>query len=352
MDAVLPHISRAGADPDILAYGRPSEDDDDSSHDDDSTDSEADQPPRQRRRTSNTVPAMPYGLLFLRHIRVGSSYPVPRFDRDNNGRISISAFKFFFGMELEEVETEFFRKGLSRPPNPNRVPNKAKRTLKYIPPDDEDRIDFNVSRRGVELMEVPLDHGSDLENNSHGGDDLGINDDATDIDTALTHLWRQFLLDLTAKAPNQKGAANPSYCKLSVEERHLVTDATYQNQVLSDYFLDCQWKIPSQKEWTMVFNRLWPAKLDHITAQNYKQTTYFPSWIKRLDDLDERDIPTVRQALRERFDKLYWVPFAQSDRIWGTKYMQGFTKSSGVDRKKAAPQIFLNPRANRPIWQP
>lgn len=347
MDAVLPHIERAGADPDILIYGRPS-DEDDEEHDsmlENSSDSENEQPPRKRRRTAMTAPAMLYGLVFLRTIRAGPRYPVPRLEGDRTARISARTFEYLFKAQPDELETELFRKKLNGPPNPNRVPNKVRKTQRYIPPEDEERVDFNVSSRGVQLLEPPRDPGSDLEDNVDEDPDTDV-----DIDTALTHLWRQFLLDLTAKAPNQKGARSPSYCKLNAEERLSVTEATYQNERLSDYFLDCQWKIPTTKEWTMVFDRLWPKDTGYITAQNYKQTTYFPQWIKRLEDLDEVDVPVVRKALKDKFDKLYWVPFAQTDRIWGTKYMSTFQKSSGVDRKKAAPQIFLNPKAEAPIW--
>ena len=346
MDAVLPHIERAGADADILAYGRPIEEDEEDRDSllENSEDSEDEQPPRKRRRTSRTAPAIPYGLLFLRTIRAGSNYPIPRLQGDRTARISNRTFEFLFKVERGQIETKFVQNNLTRPPNPNRVANKARRTQRYIPP-EEDHADFDVSSRGVEFLEPVRDPGSDIEDAPI--DDLDAN---TNIDMTLSHLWRQFLLDITAKAPNQKGADKPSYCKLSLEERLAVTDATYKNETLSDYFLDCQWKIPTSREWTMIFDRFWPKEVGYITAQNYKQTSYFPEWIRRLNDMDERDVPTVREAIKEKFDKLYWLPFAQTDRIWGTKYMAAFKKSSTVDRMKAAPQIYLNPKAKEPIW--
>ncbi|KAF8870793.1 hypothetical protein CPB84DRAFT_1754274 [Gymnopilus junonius] len=187
-----------GADPDILAYGCPTEEsDDEDSSSDELTDSDDEQPPHKRHRTSNTAAAVPY------------------------------------------------------------------------------------------------DPGSDLENNKNVGN---MPDEPISVNVLLTHLWCQFLLDLTVKAPNQKGVHKPSYCILTAEQCLSITEATYQNMMLLDYFLD------------------------------------------------------FHNTIKKKYDKFYWVPFAQTDRIWGTKWMPTFKKSSNVDTRKAASQIFLNPCAKELIW--
>ncbi|KAF8876432.1 hypothetical protein CPB84DRAFT_1882868 [Gymnopilus junonius] len=116
------------------------------------------------------------------------------------------------------------------------------------------------------------DPGSDLKNNNNVGN---MPDEPISVDILLTCLWHQFLLNLTVKAPNQKGVHKPSYCILTAEQCLSITEATYQNMTLSDYFLDCQWKITSDKEWTMVFDRFFPLDRKNTRKQNFKQMDIF-----------------------------------------------------------------------------
>jgi hypothetical protein len=182
-------------------------------------------------------------------------------------------------------------------------------------------------------------------------EDQGEEDEGSDIDEELTKVWRQFLLDITQKAPNKKSAAEPSYCVLSDDQRMEVDERTYQNRKLSEYFLDCQWKVASSSEWDLVFDRLFPPKNGRRLAgkvQNYETTQYYPNWAKLKDRADDETASRMRQALKKKFDSLYWMPFAQTDRIWRTKVDPKFNKSSGVDRGVAAPQVFV--RCICPLW--
>lgn len=130
MAAILPHVSRAGANRDILAYGTPTKDDDIDSQA--STQSDEDLPlPTKARHDATMLPAFPYGLVFLRNIRVGPDYPVPRLKNEGLS-IKEKAFKYLFGVNPEGVEHEFFRIALVRPSHDHRVPNRlrmARRSL-------------------------------------------------------------------------------------------------------------------------------------------------------------------------------------------------------------------------------
>ncbi|GLB33116.1 hypothetical protein LshimejAT787_0100010 [Lyophyllum shimeji] len=344
MAAILPHVSRAGADPDILAYGSPTDDDDVDSQ----TDSEAeDEPPTtRRRRDAVTLPSYPFGLVFLRRIRVGEQYPVPRFSNDGQF-ISPRAFRFFFGVDHEDVDAEYFRKALTQKAHPDRVRNRAKRTPAWHNRDQETtRKDFNLARLGYELTPPMRDRGSDVdEDEEHSGAE------ERDIDDEITAVWRQFLIDVTAKAPNKKNAHEPSHCRLSTEERLLVTEDTYQNRKLSVYFHDCQWKLADRKDWQNVFDRLFPPK-GHIftgNVQNYLSTSYIPMWEKIKSRADDDTYLRIRQDIRKRFDRLYWMPLAQTDRIWYTKFDAKFTKSSGLNRRAPSPLILIN-SSTPPTW--
>lgn len=176
-------------------------------------------------------------------------------------------------------------------------------------------------------------------------------DEGGDIDEELTKVWRQFLLDITQKAPNKKSVMDASYCVLNNQERREVTESTYQNHKLSDYFRDCQWKIASGSEWTLVFDRFFPPKNGRGLAgkvQNYETMQYYSKWAKLKERANDEAAIRMRQGLRRRFDTLYWMPFAQTDRVWRTKVDQRFSKSSGVGVGVAAPQVFV--RDERPLW--
>lgn len=355
MNATLPHVNRREADPDTLAYGGPAAHDDGDSQA--SSDSEEEQPARRRRRGAETLPAFPYGLVFLRGIRVGPEYPVPRLTHDGS-YIESKAFRYFFGVNSDEIELEFFASRLVAPPNPARVPNKAPRTARYHNwnrGEGEEERDFSLADQGYRLNPTPRDGGSDIDDNEDRDNDdeaEGEEDEAAfneRIDKLLTRVWRQFLLDITLKSPNMRRAVNPSYCILDPGERTLVTEETYKNRRLSDYFLDCQWKFAESGDWDLTFDRLWPLG-DSLQnkSQNYTATTYYPEWAALKARADSDTIQHMRRALKKKFDKLYWMPFAQSDRIWYTKAAIGFQKSSGRNILAPAPQILIN--GPRPLW--
>ena len=174
-----------------------------------------------------------------------------------------------------------------------------------------------------------------------------VEEDEGDIDAQLTNLWRQFLLDITAKAPNKMHANDNLYCVLTLEQCQKVNEDTYKNKKLSNYFLDCQWKIADNGEWDAIFNRFFPlppsqdGKQLAGKIQNYTSTWFYPAWTALRNKADEETVTCMHQVLKKKFHRLFWMPFAQSDQIWKTKYDSRFSKSSRVDPKTAAPLIIL-----------
>jgi hypothetical protein len=362
MVAILPHVDRDGADPNTIAFkprtSHDEHDGDDHVEESRSTDSDDSMVPRPRlRATANTVPYNPYGLVFLRTIRVGDRYPVPRLQRSDLLRfqmLSPHAFQNIFNTTRDEVDAEFFQSDMVKKPHPTRVPNKVHRTARRIVRNNagrEDRL-FDLTSKGYKLPEPAVDEGSDMDVGSDHQPVLPASDD--NLDSKLSNLWRQFLVDLTAKAPNPKSAVLPSYCKLSAEQRSKVHDRDHQNIKLSDYWNDCQWKISTEDEWCLIFDRLWPDKdkiLCGSSVQNYKSAIYYIEWTTLTSNSDLPTVSAMRKELRKRFDSLFWVPHAQTDRIWHTKYLKGFQRSSGDDHLQPAPRILINWAADRrPSW--
>jgi hypothetical protein len=364
MTAILPHVLRADADQNTLAFSarksnaqeqeQEQEEEEEREERDESTDSEG--PARPAFATANTVPCNPFGLVFLRPIRVGEKFPVPRFNKSallQYTALSEKAWLYLFGKTRDEINAKLLSPSMVQNSNPGRIPNRVKLTAhRQSSGDAEEPMLFDLTRKGYKLPDPVVDEGSDqgMSSDNEPGDQ---NSDDGDVDSKLSQLWRQFLVDLTAKAPNPKSANSPSYCRLNAEERLVVDDEVHKNQKLSDYWVDCQWKVATENEWILTFDRLWPKK-DKVligTVQNYKSATYYLQWTALTSNSDIQTVTAMREEIRKRFNSLFWLPHAQTDRIWHTKFMSGFKRSNGVDESKPAPRILINWKAkDQPTW--
>ncbi|KAF8881146.1 hypothetical protein CPB84DRAFT_1687319 [Gymnopilus junonius] len=351
MDVSLPHVDRHNADPDILAYGTPTKDNDLAS--DMSTDEEALLPANARRRDGETLPAHSRGIVFLRRICVSRDHPVPRF-WNGASMLHPKAFRYFFGSTQADIEADLLANDVCRPSNPDRITNKTKRTPLYVnyeAVEEDPDVIFHLRDEGFELSPKQVDHGEDLQQETADFDpEILIKDD---IDEALTEVYNQFILDITAKAPNSSGANNPSHLSLDTEARRFVTEETYKNRNLAAYFRDCQWKITTPKEWREIFDRLWPDKGFTLTGnslQNYKQVSYYKYWRAMLYRAHEETVFRMKAELKKKFDDFYFMPYVLSDRIWKSMYKPSFTKSSGVDRRVPCPLVAICPGKGAPEW--
>ncbi|KAG6815370.1 hypothetical protein H0H87_002495, partial [Tephrocybe sp. NHM501043] len=108
---------------------------------------------------------------------------------------------------MDDVETEFFHAVAVRAAHPTRGPNKRRRTTAYYNwGQDSEETDFQLAAQGIQLEPIPHEEGSDLESDL---EDRALRDDpfVRGIDSVLTELYRQALIDFTAKAPNPRGSA-------------------------------------------------------------------------------------------------------------------------------------------------
>lgn len=362
MTAILPHVKPEDALDSTMAFparrSNSREDgeegfevpEDDGNESSDSEDARI--PARAVTARAETIPCNPYGLVFLRSILVGEKIPVPRFKKSALLRykaLSDNAWRYYFGKPRDEINDEFFITSVVRTANPARIRNKVTRTANRQNSEAaEEAILFDLTSKGYKLPDAVVDEGSDQEISSNGDPDNDEN-----VDSKLSKLWRQFLVDLTAKAPNPKNANSPSYCKLTPEQRLTVDDNVHKNKKLSDYWVDCQWKVATESEWTLIFNRLWPDKGSVLfgSVQNYPSTTYYIDWTGLTSESDHQTVSAMREEIKGMFDSLFWLPHAQTDRIWHTKYMPGFMRSNGVDKSKPAPRILINWKAtDGPTW--
>lgn len=297
--------------------------------------------PARRNNRPETLPHNPYGIVFLRAIRIGNGTVVPRFQDNGTQMISPQTFRYIFGVDRDEVDMDFFKYQLNVPSNPLRVANKTHRTAIRPVDEDEPRALFNLGARGYQLPTPVRDQGSDVEEEEDFGPQ--VQNEELDIDVRLTDLWRQFLVDLTAKVPNRRENNDSSYCKLTKFQRDSANVATYQNLRLRDYFSDVQFKTVTIKNWELSFDKFWPPKGRRLVGkvQNFLQMRYFVSWGSLTSDLDNVTVDVMRKELRKNFDTLKWIPNVQSERVWYTTADKTFTRLAESDATLAAPRILI-----------
>lgn len=335
MGKILPHVNRVNADVQTLAFPSstraqvelPGEEEDEEDAQEDnisvnSNDSDEEPPapvhrPARRDNRPETLPYNPYGIVFLRPIRIGQGTLVPRFHDDGTPMITPQTFRYIFGVDRDDIDNETFRAQLVVPSNPRRVLNRIRLTATRLVEEEEPPRIFNLAERGYELPPVLRDEGSDVED-----DEPEEVDEDEDIDTKLTRIWRQFLVDLSAKVANRRAASQSSYCILSEVDRGRVDDSTYQNLDLREYFSDCQYRTATLRDWDLAFDKFWPEKGSVLTGrpQNFPSMKYYLDWGKLLRaTTDDATAQAMRNAIRPLFNALNWIPNVQSDRVWYTK---------------------------------
>ena len=298
----------------------------------------------QQSVRSETVPYNPYGIVFLREIRIGEGIVVPRFRDITVGMITPKTFRYIFGIERNDVDSHFFVGRMLVPANPHRVSNKTRSTAtRIIPTESEAPTIFNLAAQGHSLPPRQQDEGSDIGEIIDSIDDGDDSDSDGDIDKKLTKLWRQFLVDLTAKVSNRKGAFAPSYCILSKSERDAVDASTYQNLNLRDYFNNCQYRTATNADWDAAFDKFWPppGKLLTTKTQNYPKMKYYISWGILINNPQPTPVDVMRERLHRVFHDLKWIPNCQADRIWYTKRDTTFKRFPECDPTEAAPRILI-----------
>ena len=320
---VLPHMRRQDAMKDQLENQLPflmslgqsqmGGGQDNSDHDDYDTESSSGEGhPNAVAAGADTVPVIMHGLVFIRAIHLGPDGEAPGIPTSNQQFLKAKTIQYIFGKELDEVISILLGNTCISKPNPNRVRNKV-RTALYIHRDDGEIL-FNLENQPSSAGDPQTTsglHSSSLR--SHLMTNRGLSE-------KVTIIWNQFMKDITAKAPNMQGGAKPSYCKLNSEQRSSVDELTYQNPVLSDYFLACQWKVGTEKDWRISFNYLWPTKGDtKAKRQNYATCRYHQLWGEITEEFDEKTVKLARDAILLRYNSLFWLPQAYSDRIWWTK---------------------------------
>ena len=340
MDAALPLSEAHNLNSDVLVYNTSRRADWQQEEEAEEEEEEGEGEPNNRRVHAR-VPYIPYGCIFFRRIMVGDI--VPRLCIGGTA-LTEPAFKFWFeGMTLDQVQAMYQKSGIisrhalagKRPTNKGRMPTYINLTGAPEP------TLFDLQSQGHTLPAPTQDDGSDIEDRSSPPPA----EESPTIDTFLSQLWRQFVIDLTGKAPNPRGIANPSYLKLTAVQRREGKEDIYKNLTLSDVFTDVSYRNASSADWQRAFKWLFPEPGFRTTTavQNYPSSPYFATWMTFIEDPENLAlISAARSEIWKRVRGWSWIPDAQQDKMWPTSFKLGFTRwPSSSGRVPPAPRILL-----------
>jgi len=227
---------------------------------------------------------------------------------------------------LDEINRKYYKVGivLREVIQKRRVTNKMRSTPTYIDLTGEaEPVIFNLAASGHKLPPPAVDSGSDME--------VDVEDDQGEvggIDAQVTHLWRQFLLDVAAKSPNARGATNPSYLTASKVTRLFGKEDLYMINKLSDIFIACAYKVGDFEDWKCAFDHLFPPRGEETSGsvQNYTNCQYYLKWKRIAENAEQATVSAIRREIWKKLFKLAWIPHACQDKMWVTSQKKGFTR--------------------------
>lgn len=346
MDCVLPVAEAADLTPDVLAYNTslraPWEQEDD------------DEPvviaPRQR------IPYNANGLIFLRRMMLS---PVPRL-RVGGPILPAKAFQYWFeGSTLEDIKLKYQNSGIvsAAAVRSGRSTTNKRKMIEYVNWTGAPEPDlFDLGAQGFTLPSPEHDSGSDIEDR-----ETPEPEDITTLDSWLSGLWRQFIVDVTSKSPNPQGSTKPSYLKLKTIQRRIPDDSHFRSMNFPALFTDVLFRPAPTSDWKRAFKWLFPEPGTTIRsdAQSYPSCVYFKKWMAFVNTNAEKNPALVKTARKEiwlRLKTWEWIPDAQQDKMWPTSTVNGFTrwpaKKNRSGKNAAAPRILYKKNGHPDLTVP
>jgi hypothetical protein len=140
---------------------------------------------------------------------------------------------------------------------------------------------------------------------------------AHELDTLASKVWRQWGMEMFTFGSLKKGD-NGSWMLLNDDLCKHATPDWFKDKDLRGLYEAAHVRV-NVKQWSKVFENFFPKKGFQHTQnfQHYPQMEYWKMWIERvLTPYDEASVERIRKSFETEFNKLHWVPAAESDRIW------------------------------------
>lgn len=308
-----------------------------------------------------TVPVLyDNGAYFMCDIVVNSDptflrLPVQRtFDAESLVRI-------FHQTSMDEIRSSFAWSAVTlsgRLPNPERTKNRKRKTrdVDDIREPDNQRLRLDTEVRGIRFKRPVRLAGRDVDLHVLNGDEVRELDgggnheqDELTINQRIAKIYEQFFLDIVEEAPNPKSARDGSYLSIPARMRsELARPELLQTADLP--FTKAQYCVCTDDQWTMHFDRLFPETIENAKRQNFGRCTYYTKYVDFARIITKKSLSRARRVLKAEFDKLAWVPYTRTDRLWSSGKMQGAAWEMlprGANR--GGPAIAINPLRRREL---
>ncbi|KAJ3555821.1 hypothetical protein NP233_g12116 [Leucocoprinus birnbaumii] len=298
------------------------------------------------RDNDNLIAHIPFGCVFFRRMIVSD---VPRL-RVAGLVLPLKSFKFWFnGLDRDGVQSKYQTTGIidRRVIELTRsTMSKRPLTLPYINTTGAPEPDlFNVAD-DVKLPAPVFDDGSDIEEQQP---ELPAFEQGS-LDARLSHLWRQFVSDVTSKSPSPRKRTEPSYLKITNVQRMSGSEDIYKTIRLDKIFRCVYYKFGTREDWRASFDCMFPpiGFQTSSTTQTYPTCQYFKTWLQMLEEnrFDGKAIEKIRNVFFERIFEWDWMPRAEADRMWSTsaskRSKDSLIRWPVTEKRLPAPQILVH----------
>lgn len=287
------------------------------------------------------------GIFFLPRIRFDLSPRLPANDALPNVDQLAHLYSCSYFVTLRDhfrtlVNTRLPRKE-TRTANRNRNPTAR---VHDKPVDDDSDAEVPAA--------PPLDFGLDALNLEPPpvveptGEDIPLEPDAlpSSLDVQMQKIWDQLAFDIFSESANPKSRKAPSYILLDADDRQMVTTGTFKSLNLSKIFRNVHYRNCDTKTWHLQLTRYFPIEEQPVALQNFKELTYWLDWRNLLEGRTREDKRKMQKAIQMEFDKLLWIPWADSDRLWTTRVprTKGYKFLPKGGDVCPCPQIAVNER--------
>lgn len=273
--------------------------------------------------------------------------------------VSDGHFKSFFGVDYAQLIHKMRPMGMAprNIHNPVRYKVRKGKTKAHVPSVPQ----RNLPPQFPELNDIqpegnPLDQLDDpmggLDDEEPHARDLALPTVAQEVDG----IFAQYVSDVMQKLANPlRDRAAPSYTPLTLREREGMELEHVNVQNLHGVFTKVQWILAQPDEWAKAFDCLFPPKGHELcaSASHYHTMRYYIRWKTLMVSVAQADARCIRQSIRIKFDTLWWVPAALSDRLWDYKAGQsmGFNQlpANLLAANFGGPRIYWRRRPGNPI---
>lgn len=142
---------------------------------------------------------------------------------------------------------------------------------------------------------------------------------AEDLAVAVQHIMHRFPADIFEHVPKRKTGDQIPWILPDMTSKHLSNIGLFKTFDLSGIFRMAQYKFVN--DWEKLFDRYFPPKGTRPKAglQHFPQAKYYQAWTALLEGIDILHAEKLWGFFFIWFQKLWWVPFPGSDRMWDVK---------------------------------